>query len=301
MNTNLKKGDLPKTFGDLDKDINMEILLQNSAHMINHADAIAIFAGAGMGVDSGLEQYRGNNGLWTKSLIINNKPVYYYDLMKPVAFKEQPELAWGLIGYLMEKYRITKPHIGFSILKDFLMHKEYFIVTSNTDQQFQKAGFSTKRIFEIHGSIFNTQCGESIECGIWETPDIKLDSGSIIANSLIPVCPFCNSYCRPNVHLFDDEFFVPFLSAEQQFRYMDWREEIESDCQNIIALEIGAGKTISTIRKYAEGFVSDNYPLIRINPNDSETDKPNHISIPLSAREYLIEIKNYYDDAYCPF
>ena len=51
--------------------INLEHTLKNVAELIKDADAIAIFAGAGMGVDSGLEQYRGSNGLWTKSIKIN--------------------------------------------------------------------------------------------------------------------------------------------------------------------------------------------------------------------------------------
>ena len=189
----------------------METLLQKTAQLIKYADAVAIFAGAGMGVDSGLEQYRGDDGLWTRSLIINGKPINYYDLMNPKAFKDQPELAWGLIGHLMEKYNSIKPHPGFFILKELLLQKEYFIVTSNTDQQFQKAGFSASKIFEFHGSVFNIQCGERIECGIWKTPDIKLEPESMIANPPFPVCPDCNSYCRPNVHLFEDESFVPTI------------------------------------------------------------------------------------------
>ncbi len=285
----------------LERVINMETLLQKTAQLIKYADAVAIFAGAGMGVDSGLEQYRGDDGLWTRSLIINGKPINYYDLMNPKAFKDQPELAWGLIGHLMEKYNSIKPHPGFFILKELLLQKEYFIVTSNTDQQFQKTGFSASKIFEFHGSVFNIQCGERIECGIWKTPDIKLEPESIIANPPFPVCPDCNSYCRPNVHLFEDESFVPDNSAEQQFRYMEWRDKIESECRSIIALEVGAGKTIPTIRRYAERFVGVKYPLIRINPHDSETDRANHISIPMNAQDYMTNIQNISNDEYCPF
>ena len=54
--------------------INLEHTLQTVAELVKNADAVAIFAGAGMGVDSGLEQYRGSNGLWTKSIKINKLP-----------------------------------------------------------------------------------------------------------------------------------------------------------------------------------------------------------------------------------
>jgi NAD-dependent SIR2 family protein deacetylase len=204
----------------------LDIILKESANLIKNADAMAIFAGAGMSVDSGIPAYRGNDGLWTRSIQINNVTINNFDLMKPDAFKHQPELAWGFIGMLMEQYDKTSPHIGFRLLKEFVSQKEYFIVTSNIDGQFQKAGFSEKRIFEFHGSIFNTQCGSEIECGIWDTPSIKLGIDGISAESPTPVCPVCHSFCRPNIHLFDDDFFVPDISAEQQFRYMEWREKM---------------------------------------------------------------------------
>jgi NAD-dependent SIR2 family protein deacetylase len=271
----------------------MDQLVEQAALLIRQADAVAIFAGAGMGVDSGLEQYRGTDSLWTRSITVNNQEINYYDLMKPLAFREQPELAWGLIGNRMEKYSATTPHDGFAILKELVLHKEYFIVTSNIDEQFQKAGFNTLRIFEFHGSIFNTQCGERMECGTWRTPYIKSSPESIHADPPFPECSTCYSYCRPNVLLFEDENFAPDISAEQQFRYMEWREQITSRLRKIVALEIGAGKTLPTIRRFAERFAGDDYPLIRRNPFDSETEQPNHISIPLGAGEGLRQVKDF--------
>jgi NAD-dependent SIR2 family protein deacetylase len=275
--------------------------LQEAAYLIKNADAIAIFAGAGMGVDSGLEQYRGADGLWTKSITLNNTAINYNDLMKPVAFREEPELAWGLIGFLMDKYDNTQPHVGFSILKEWVQNKEYFIVTSNIDEHFQKAGFNKNRIFEYHGSIYKSQCMYNLECGVWDAEYPKVDAERSIASPPFPMCPVCNSCCRPNVYLFEDGFFVPILSGEQQFRYMEWEEKVKKNCRNIVAMEIGAGKTISTIRRTAEKFAGDESPLIRINLNDFETDKTSQISIPLGAKESLLRIKDFMDRGDCPF
>lgn len=50
-------------------------------------------------------------------------------------------------------YRDVKPHEGFNILKELCKNKDYFIVTSNVDGQFQKANFDEDKIYEIHGSI----------------------------------------------------------------------------------------------------------------------------------------------------
>lgn len=196
---------------------------------------------------------------------------------------------------MIEKYNSIQPHVGFAILKELVSQKQYFIVTSNIDEHFQKAGFETNRIFEFHGSIFNSQCMYNLECEVWRTERIRVMADSIEASSPFPMCPVCNSYCRPNIFLFDDDFFSPAISVDQQFRYMEWREYINSECQNIVALEIGAGEALPTIRRYAERFAGEARPLIRINPNDFETDQENHISIPLRARESLVRIKYYVD------
>jgi hypothetical protein len=74
---------------------------------------------------------------------------------------------------------------------------------------------------------------------------------------------------------------------------MEWREYINTEFQNIVTLEFGAGETIPTIRRYAERFAGDDYPLIRINPSDFQTNKANHISIPLGAKECLVQIKDF--------
>lgn len=268
-------------------------LFKEIASLIKAADAIAIFTGAGMGVDSGLEQYRGTDGLWTRSIRIREREIPYYDLMKPVSFREEPALAWGLISNRISMYQDTLPHEGYGILLELLRQKEHYVITSNVDEQFQKAGFHPDRIFEIHGSVFNSQCMYNTECGTWRTPHIKMLSDGITADSPYPFCPVCNSFCRPNVYLFDDDFFVPDLAAEQQFSYMEWREYLREEQLQPLALEIGAGETIPTIRTYAERFAGTHCPLIRINPNDHETDHANHYSVPYSARQGLLKIRQH--------
>lgn len=68
-------------------------------------------------------------------------------------------------------YRYTKPHEGFSILLEIAKKKkDYFVVTSNVDGQFQKAGFNPDKLYEIHGSIHHVQCNA---CGKVESADCK--------------------------------------------------------------------------------------------------------------------------------
>lgn len=81
------------------------------------------------------------------------------------------------------------------------------------------------------------------------------------------------------------EFFKNHDKTKEEFIL-----KIQEAKKRIIAIEIGAGKTIRTIRNAAESFASDTFPLIRINPFDAETKIANHISVQMSAKDFLMFI-----------
>jgi NAD-dependent SIR2 family protein deacetylase len=260
--------------------------LSDAINLINEADAVAIFAGAGMSVDSGLEPFRGKDGLWTKSITMNGKSYDYMDLMSHQAFIENPKEAWGLILSLKEKYENAVPHIGYTKLLEKLQDKDYFIVTSNIDEHFLKAGFDENRILECHGTINYMQCLDILEREIWLTPEF---SASDLEASNFPRCPNCGDFCRPNVLFFGDWFWISIRSVHQQIRYQKWSKELKSSNKHVVAIEIGAGKTINTIRKASESF-SKEYSMIRVNPHDHEVKQHNHISIQMNAKDFLLSI-----------
>ncbi len=132
--------------------------LSNAINLINSADAIAIFASAGMSVDSGLNPFRGKDGVWTKSLTLNGKSYDHLNLMLHQAFIETPIEVWSFILNLKDKYQQSIPYEGYYKFLNLLKDKEHFIVTSNIDDHFLKTGFDENRIFECHGSINYMQC-----------------------------------------------------------------------------------------------------------------------------------------------
>ena len=88
-----------------------------AAEQIAKADAIVIAAGAGIGVDSGLPDFRGNDGFWNAYPALAKAQINFTDIANPRAFHQQPELAWGFYGHRLDLYRKTVPHAGFGILK----------------------------------------------------------------------------------------------------------------------------------------------------------------------------------------
>ena len=130
-----------------------------AAEQIAKADAIVIAAGAGIGVDSGLPDFRGNDGFWNAYPALAKAQINFTDIANPRVFHQQPELAWGFYGHRLDLYRKTVPHAGFGILKKWTDAKKgSWVFTSNVDGQFQKAGFAKDQIHECHGSIHYLQC-----------------------------------------------------------------------------------------------------------------------------------------------
>lgn len=114
-----------------------------AARLIDAADSLIICTGAGMGIDSGLPDFRGPGAFWKVYPALGQAKLRFEEIASPAAFKTRPTLAWGFYGHRLNLYRSTQPHAGFQMLKeigDSLPHGGY-VFTSNVDAQFQKARF----------------------------------------------------------------------------------------------------------------------------------------------------------------
>ena len=89
---------------------------QRAAQAISEAGALLITAGAGMGVDSGMPDFRGPEGFWRAYPAYRALGLRFEEMANPKWFGKDPELAWGFYGHRMTLYRATQPHAGFGIL-----------------------------------------------------------------------------------------------------------------------------------------------------------------------------------------
>jgi NAD-dependent SIR2 family protein deacetylase len=263
--------------------------IQLAAQAIASADTLLITAGAGMGVDSGLPDFRGDKGFWQLYPSYAKQRLTFADLANPTWFFTHPERAWGFYGYRYNLYQNSEPHQGFHILKDWFnkLPKPSFIYTSNVDGHFQKAGFAGDSIYECHGSINHLQCLRQ-DCNgrIWPARNLKItvDPLTLLAIGELPRCPDCGFFARPNILMFNDWDWLDSRAMEQNRRYLQWKDTIRNDSAFII--ELGAGVTISRIRA-----IGDQRPdrLIRINPRHQE-GRLGTISLAMGALEGLTEI-----------
>ena len=266
-------------------------MIELAREKVANASYILITAGAGMGVDSGLPDFRGKEGFWQAYPIAKKLNLDFYELASPKWFDENPKLAWAFYGHRLHLYKDTTPHSGYNKLLNLaLAKKDYFVVTSNVDGHFKKAGFSEDRIDEIHGSINHMQCSKPCSSDIWSSGNInlELDLEKFEAKEPLPYCKKCRGVARPNILMFNDWNWLEHREKKQRERFANFLRQVGSE--SLVILEFGAGEVVPTIRNLSEIIASDfNATLIRINPQDYSVPD-GAISLKNGAKEAIEEL-----------
>lgn len=254
-------------------------LLAQAAALLHNADGVLITAGAGMGVDSGLPDFRGNTGLWQHYPALGQQRLDFTAIANPQAFRTQPRLAWGFYGHRLQLYRQTRPHAGFALLQELAAALPHgaFVFTSNVDGQFQQAGFANTQIHECHGSIHWLQCTQSCTAAVWpnELP-VTVDAARCQWLGELPQCPSCGALARPNILMFGDWSWQARLYDSQAQQLRAWLARV----QRPVVLEVGAGTAIPTVRLLSEEFAPR---LIRINPRESQVPRGQGVSLAMGG------------------
>ena len=271
-------------------------MLENilKAHtLINEAEAIIITSGAGMGVDSGLPDFRGNEGFWKEYPPIAALGYEFSQMANPSLFDTNPKLAWGFYGHRLKLYRDTIPHEGFKLLLELVKNKNdnYFVFTSNIDGQFQKSGFDQDKIYEVHGSIHHLQCTEACTQSVWKNnvEDIEIDMDKLEAQ-VLPQCENCKELSRPNILMFGDWSFIGKRTDTQAREFHNWT--MENKGKKIVIIEIGAGSAVPTIRSFGDRFsrMEKGAALIRINPREYDVTDEKNIGIVAGGFEGIEQV-----------
>lgn len=269
--------------------------IKHAAQLINESSALIIAAGAGMGVDSGLPDFRGSDGFWKAYPALAAAKIDFYSIACPDAFHLNIRRAWGFYGHRLQLYRNTIPHAGFNILKHIGESKPdgYTIFTSNVDGQFQKSGFDENLIYECHGSIHYLQCLEPCCNEIWPAtfkPNIDMDTCTFLSS--LPCCKYCDGFARPNIKMFDDPHWNSERSNSQKLRQKKWLNSADHP----VIIEIGAGTDIETVRHFTHQIsMFDGGHIVRINPTDCKTRSKKDIGLAGGALEILQAIANELD------
>lgn len=161
--------------------------LDEAVQTFRRAKKAVALTGAGISVESGIDDFRSPGGLWTKY------PVEEYGTID--VFKRNPEKAWDLFRVLGRGLMGKKPNRAHLALAE-LEHSEFLqgIVTQNIDNLHQDGG--SKNVIEIHGDHRHLQC---LGCG-----DLTRIDDSMLSDYSLPRCRHCDEVLKPNVVLFGE-------------------------------------------------------------------------------------------------
>ena len=265
--------------------------IEHAADLISQADALIVAAGAGMGVDSGLPDFRGKEGFWRAYPALGREQIDFHLIACPEAFSTQPQRAWGFYGHRLNLYRQTQPHAGFQILKSWgdTMIQGSAVFTSNVDGQFQAAGFDQDNIQECHGSIHHLQCMTPCCKEIWSADDFKpdVDVENCLLLNAVPTCPHCGGMARPNIMMFSDWDWMGYRQDAQDRRMEHWL----SGANRPVVVEIGAGTAIPSVRHFSHHIIHNfGGRLVRINPREFTVPTRLDVGLASGSLNALVEI-----------
>lgn len=218
------------------------------------ADAIAIGAGAGMSTSAGMsyngERFEKNFSDFRQKYGITDM---YAGGFYPFDTLEEYWAWWARHVYL-NRYAAApgKPYLDLLAL---IGDKDYFVLTTNVDHQFQLAGFNKKRLFYTQGDYGLWQCSKACH---EKTYDNQTQIGQMVAaqkdmkipSELVPYCPVCGAPMTMNLRV--DHTFVQdqgwYAAANRYDSFIRCHRDL-----HILFLELGVGGNTPMIIKYPFG------------------------------------------------
>jgi NAD-dependent deacetylase len=160
-------------------------------------EPLVTLTGAGISAESGIPTFRGDGGIW--------KQYRATDLATPDSFKRDPELVWRFYNWRRELVSKCQPNQAHKTLVEIeKLIPDSMLITQNIDGLHQAAG--SRKIIELHGSIWRLRCTECSEC--WD------DMRAPIPEE-VPLCPACNGLARPDVVWFGESLDFDVLESAE--------------------------------------------------------------------------------------
>jgi len=225
--------------------------LKKLKEQIENADAIIIGAGAGLSTSAGLEYggkrfYDNFSDFAEKYGLQDMYSAGFY----PFETLEEYWAYWSRHIYL-NRYQ-TIPNQVYNNLLSLVKDKDYFVLTTNVDHQFQKAGFDKKRLFYTQGDYGLFQCSKACQQETYDNETkikqmTEKQQDMKIPTDLIPYCPHCGAPMTVNLRI-DGTFVQDNGWYKASERYSDFLRRYEN--LHVLYLELGVGNNTPVIIKY---------------------------------------------------
>lgn len=219
--------------------------------LLHEAEAVMIGAGAGLSTAAGF-YYTGKRFTDNFSDFIEKYGFHdmYAGGFYPFASLEEYWAYWSRYIFI-NRYQ-DKDNGTYARLFDLVKDKDYFVLTTNVDHQFQKAGFDHQRLFYTQGDYGLFQCSEPCHQKTYDNETIvramiAQQKEMKIPGSLIPHCPICGKVMSMNLRA-DHTFVQDEGWYRANKRYSDFLCRHQG--QKILFLELGVGMNTPGIVKF---------------------------------------------------
>ena len=239
----------------------MREAIEQLKQIISEAETIAIGAGSGLSTSAGFT-YSGERfeKYFSDFAVKYGFQDMYSGGFAPFASLEERWAYWS--RYIMINRYMDPPKPVYNNILSLVRNKDYFVLTTNVDHCFQKAGFDKKRLFYTQGDYGLFQCSEPCHQktydnekqirAMWEFRDeMKIPS------ELVPHCPVCGKPMSMNLRA-DDTFVTDegWSKAANQYetflqsRNITSRSSQQEGTGKVLFLELGVGRNTPGIIKY---------------------------------------------------
>lgn len=224
--------------------------IKTAAKYLMSSELVLIGAGAGLSTAAGLtysgKRFRENFGEFIEK--------YGMEDMYSAGFYPFPseEARWGYWSRHAYLNRIAPPALPlYKQLFELIKEKEYFVLTTNVDHQFYKAGFDKNRIFATQGDYGLIQCLKGCHNRTYDAIDRfkemkQAEKDCLIPSHMVPRCPVCGGPMTMNLRC--DRYFVEddnwHKAAEHYGKFLG---RIRN--KNVVLLELGVGFNTPAIHK----------------------------------------------------
>ena len=224
--------------------------IQRLKHAIDEADAVVIGAGAGLSTSAGFT-YSGER---FEKYFSEFREKYGFEDMYAGGFYpyEKPEEKWAFWSrYIFINRYMDAPKPVYEQLLALVKDKDYFVITTNVDHCFQKAGFDKARLFYTQGDYGLFQCSVPCTPVTYDNENMVRDmmeqqSDMKIPSELVPTCPVCGEPLTMNLRS-DDTFVEDEGWHRAAGRYHQF---LRSHDGKVLFLELGIGYNTPSIIKF---------------------------------------------------
>lgn len=228
---------------------------------LEEAEAVVVGAGAGLSTSAGFA-YTGER---FQAYFSDFEEKYGFHDMYSGGFYPYKTLKeywayWSRYIYL-NRY-MDPPRSVYEELLELVKDKDYFVLTTNVDHCFQKAGFEKERLFYTQGDYGLFQCSEPCCQETWDNEEIigemiRRQEHMKIPSDLVPYCPHCGKPLTMNLRA-DDTFVQDEGWYQASQRYSRFLNEHQN--KKILFLELGVGYNTPTIVKYSFWRMTHDWP-----------------------------------------